>query len=144
MTNLGRPKETIIFGDAEAAVIEILSSATEVTAFTPTITTDLKGYQRGARWIEVTRAGGSYRFPRYERPRIDIITFAELRSVAYDMIAACQAVMFREQGNYMGHGVNYLACQIESGIFESNEKDTDQVRYILALRLILKASPTTP
>lgn len=138
-------KEFILFGDAEAAVVAILTAAPEIQAFAPvTITTDLKGYERGNRWIEVTRAGGSYRFPRYERPRIDIITFAERRSVAYDLIANAQAVMFREQANYMGHGVNYLACQVESGIFESNEKDTDQVRYILSLRLILKASPSTP
>lgn len=137
--------EYIIFGDSEAAVVDILKHAPEIQAFTPvSVTTDLKGYERGNRWIEVSRAGGSYRFFRYERPRIDITVYAERRSVAYDIMATAQAVMFREQANYRGLGINYLACQVESGIFESNEKDTDQVRYILALRLIIKASPTTP
>lgn len=135
------PKEYIIFGDAEAAVVDILKNAPEIIAFSPTVTTDLKNYERGMRWIEVTRAGGSYRFIRYERPRIDIDCYAEKRSVCYDMIATCQAVMFREQANYVGHGVNYLACQVETGIFESNEKDTEGVRYILSLRLLLKAAP---
>lgn len=133
------PKEFIIFGDAEAAVCDILRTAPEIIALNPVkVTTDLKNYQPGQRWIEVTRAGGSYRFIRFERPRIDIICFAERRSVCYNMISTCQAVMFREQANYVGHGINYLACQVESGIFESSEKDTDQVRYILSLRLILK------
>lgn len=144
MTLGNDPKEYIIYGDAEAAVVDILKNAPEIQAFSPIVTTSLNNYDAGNRYIEITRAGGSYRFPRYERPRIDIITYAERRSVAYDMIATAQAVMFREQGNYMGHGVNYLVCQVESGIFESNEKDTDQVRYILSLRLILKASPSTP
>lgn len=134
--------EYIVFGDSEAATVDILQNASEVMAFSPVkITTDLVGYDRGMVWIEVTRQGGSYRFPRQDRPRIDIEVYAPKRSVAHDLIQVCQGVMFREQNNYTGKGVRYVACQVETGIFESTDKLTEEYRYILSLRLIVKPAP---
>lgn len=132
-------QEFILFGDVEAAVIDILSNASEITAFNPVnITTDQVGYVSGDRWIEIGLEGGSYRFARPARPRIDITTYAENRSVALDMIVTCQAVLFREQGNYRGHGINFIACQVETYIFKSNDRDSGTVKYILSLRFIIK------
>lgn len=131
--------EYILFGDAEAAVVDILSHAPEIVALNPEgVSTSLIGYQRGDLWIEVTRQGGSYSFPLPESARIDIHAYGRLRSDALDLISICQAVMFREAGTYTGHGCSLVACQVETGIFESSDKDTDQINYALSLRLTVK------
>jgi len=133
--------EYIYIGDSVAAVIDILSHASEVTALSPVrIASNLVGYERGQRWICVDQHGGSFRWPMPAHPRIDIECLAESRSVAYQMISTCIAVMFREQHNYTSAttGVRLCAVQIETSPFQSSEKDTDQVRYITALRLIVR------
>jgi hypothetical protein len=144
LTNQGAPKETIPGGDIEAAIVEIISSAAEIVALNVTsVATDMKGFNRGDRWIIISRQGGSYPWPKPEHARIDFECIAESRAAANDMIRACQTIMFREQNNYVGKGVRYISCSVESGIFQSFEKNTDQTRYVLALRVVHKPDPSS-
>lgn len=141
---LSHPMEYIPGGDIEAAVIDILSTSPELIAMDiASITSDMKGFTRGDRWIVVSRQGGSYPWPKPEHARIDIECIAENRAAANDMIRAAQAIMFREQNNYVGKGVRYISCSVESGIFKTSEKNTDQTRYILALRVVHKPDPSS-
>jgi hypothetical protein len=144
---MSNQQEYIKQGDSVAAIIDILSNATEVQAFNcKKISANLVGYDghSGDRWIVVDQHGGTFRFPFPAHPRIDIECYAEKRSVAMDMINTCIAVVHREQSNYNSAttGVRLCAAQIETAPFGSSDKDTDQIRYITALRLIVR--PYTP
>ena len=131
--------EYIYIGDTTAAVIDILNNAPEVTALNPVkISSNMTGYNAGDRWIVITQQGGSFQWPYPAHPRIDIECLAESRTVAYQMISTCISVMFREQGTYSGNGVRICAAQIETSPFQSSEKFTDRVRYLTALRLIVR------
>lgn len=132
----------VLFGDFEAAIIDILSNASELDPYNiDHITSDLNQYESGMTYVTVEMQGGSYKFYVVKRPRIDITVYAAKRSLAYDISTTAQAVIFAKQGDYKGHGVNLCACQIETDIFKAYEKDTDQVRYIQSLRLICKPWP---
>jgi len=132
----------VLFGDFEAAIIDILSQADQLVPFAiDKITTDMVGYTEGDLWVTVELEGGSYKFKALKRPRIDITVYGPSRSVAYDVSSMIQAVVFHKAGNYWGNGVNLISVQVETDIFRSTEKDTNQVRYVQALRLICKAWP---
>jgi hypothetical protein len=132
----------VLFGDFEAAIIDILNTATELSSFGITkVTSDMVGYAAGDLWVTVELEGGSYKFKSVKRPRIDITVYGPDRSVAYDVSAIAQAVVFNRAGNYRNFGVNLISVQVETDIFRSTEKDTNQVRYVQALRLICKAWP---
>lgn len=137
--------EFIVFGDPEAMTVAILTGDSHIAAFRTQadvpidkITTDLVGFERGMTWVEVAMEGGSYKFHRTKRARIDVTVYSPLRRDAYALSALIQAVMFSMQASYTGFGLNYQACQIETDIFKSNEKDTAEIRYIQSLRLLLK------
>lgn len=132
----------IVFGDFTAAVIDMLDGDSHLSGFNiKTITSDLKDYERGDTYVLVEQLGGSYKFLYVKRPRIDIIVFSAKRSTAYDISAACQAIVFNRQNNYRANGVNLCAVEVETDIFLSEEKDTSQFRYIQSLRLICKPYP---
>ena len=134
--------EYIKFGDPEALTIKILTDSTEMQAFSGVvISADMIGFNyRTSKWVEVTLQGGSYRYRMQYRPRIDIITYAPDRETAYDLAATAKAVMFKYQGSgYHAFGLKYSACQMETDIFRSVDKETGAVRYIQALRLILSS-----
>ena len=134
--------EYIYFGDPEALVIKILTDSSEMQALNPTkIADNMIDYEfETDKWVEVGMQGGSYRYRQQKRPRIDIITYAPDRETAYDLGATAQAVMMKYQGSgYHAFNLLYLACQIETDLFKSIDKETGAIRYIQALRLILKA-----
>lgn len=144
MGSQGRPQEYFPSGDIEAAVVDILKNASEIIALGVTkVTTDMKGFSRGDNWIMVERQGGSFPWPKPEHARIDIECIGPNRAAANDMIRVVQAVMFREQNNYVGKGVRYISCSVESGVFKSTEKNTDQTRYVLALRVVHTPDPNS-
>ena len=135
----GHPLELIIQGDSEAAVIDIIQNSSRVLAFSPVkITTSLHGYVAGNVWIEITRQGGSYKWTKPSYPRIDFAIYGPTRSVAHDLAQVCLGVMFQNQNNYTGFGVRYVACEVETDLFEAQEKDTNQYQYIFSLRLVVK------
>lgn len=131
-----------VFGDVEAMVVDILTNSGKLDTYNiDSITTDMRGFQAGMTWVEIALEGGSYKFHRTKRCRIDITVYAPLRKNAYLVAATAQAVMFSMQASYKGFGLNYQACQIETDIFKSDEKDTQQVRYIQSLRLLVVPDP---
>jgi hypothetical protein len=132
----------VLFGDIEAAVIDLLTTDSRLTPFgIKVITTDMKDYVSGDLYVVVELEGGSYKFKGVKRPRIDITVYGPNRGLAYDVSAMIQAVIINRSGNYRNHGVNIVSVQIETDIFRSQEKDTNNVRYIQALRLICMAYP---
>jgi hypothetical protein len=134
--------EYIYFGDPEALTIQILKDSSEMQALQPTsIADNMIGYNfETDKWVEVGMQGGSYKYRQQKRPRIDITTYAPTREEAYDLGATAQAVMFKYQGSsYHAFGLIYIACQIETDLFKAYDKETSAIRYVQALRLILKA-----
>lgn len=146
---MGQP-EFIIQGDAEAAVIDILRTLTPELPTSPPhptlhISTNLLGYVPEQRRIVVSQEGGSEKWPKIFRPRIDIEAFAERRSVAKDIIEICLASLKRSMGSYSGFGLFISDCKIEMGPTRVPDPLQDASRYIAAVRLTIvpNGSPNT-
>lgn len=130
--------ETIIHGDVEAAVVSLLSSDTLVTNLVPTtnISTSLVGYSAGAKWIEVSLEGGSYIFPKFYRPRIDIYVYASTRSQAIAICHAINAVLFKKMGDpTVYNGVRIANVKSELMPTRVPDKQTESPRYVMSYRL---------
>lgn len=129
---------TIIHGDVEAAVVEILLLDTpelfNVVPFS-NISTSMKGFTDGDRWIEVTLMGSSESTLIISRPRIDIEVRAETRSVCCDIANICLASVKRQMGNYRGFGLAITDVKVEQGITRIPDPYIEESRYTLALRL---------
>jgi hypothetical protein len=131
----------VLFGDPEAAVIDILQNHTpELTPYgINRISTDLVGYSADQIWVLVEMEGGSYKYFHQKRCRIDITVYVPIqpdsRSTALAISNVIQASLFATQSSYIGHGINLQAVQVETDIFRGNDKDEDPVRYIQSLRL---------
>lgn len=129
---------TVIQGDVEAALIEIIRNATEVSGFpggAPNVSTTLDGFDKGLRWVVVSSEGGSFKFPVIMRTRIDINVFAETRTVAHDLAQIIFAVLFREQGQPSpNHGLRIHKHRVETGLVRADDKLNDAPRYLFSLR----------
>jgi hypothetical protein len=141
---MGQP-EMIIFGDAEAAVVDILQNDTpELPHFPPnpplTITTNLVGYEPDDRWIEVVQEGASMTWPKIQRVRIDLMVYAERRSVAKDICEICLASLMRSMGDYRGFGLFISDCKLEQGATRVPDKLQETSRYVAAVRLTIVPS----
>lgn len=139
--------ELIVPGDAEAAVIDILDNHTpELSGLGITFSSDLTGYEPGARWVMVTQEGSSANWPKVDKPRIDIEVFAAVREDAHDIAALCQATVLRAMGNYSGKGLKITDAKVELGLTRVPDKLQETPRYILALRLttVPYGTPLTP
>lgn len=137
----------IVPGDAEAAVIDILRNHTpELSGLGITFSSDLVGFVPGDRWVMVTQEGSSARWPKIEKPRIDIEVNAATREDARDIAALCQASVLRAMGNYSGKGVTITDVRLEMGLTRVPDKLEENPRYILALRLttVPNGTPLTP
>lgn len=136
----------VVQGDAEGALVDILMNAPELTGFAggaPTISTTLDEYQIGDRWITVSAEGGSGKFPKIAKPRVDFNVFAERRVPAHDMAQLALGILFREMGQPMGDfGVRMHRIVVETGLVRADDKLTDAARYVFALRIHLV--PYTP
>jgi hypothetical protein len=139
------PGPYVVQGDVEAAVVDLLKGASEVTALcaSSNISTDLKGYVAGAPWVLVERAGGARRYPFVvDRPRIDItVRSGDRRSVVQALAQTVQAVLFREAARYSGHGVIITGAKEETGLFRANDKLNDYPTYYFSVRLTVKPGP---
>lgn len=132
-------EELIIQGDAESAVISMLTGSSELMGFpggSPTVSSDLQGYQAGMRWMTVQRQGGSLFWPRIDKPRIDVNVFAETRTVAHDLAQVAQAVCLREMGQpFPSANVFVSDVRIETGLIRVPDPPTGSHRYLFSLRL---------
>src|SRR6476646_3303424 len=97
----------IVHGDVEGACIDILKTSTEIQALNlDGVASNLKGYQRGKKWIEVVREGGALPWPRKaDKPRVDFMCFANSRTEASEIAQVAQAVICRAMGAYVGYGI---------------------------------------
>lgn len=125
-------------GDIEAAMIHILSTASEIVNFSggaPTVRADYIGYNMGDRWIQVIREGGSKTWPVIDRPRVDFQVLADRRSVALELAQVAEAVIFREMGQrFPTYGVFIADAKEETAPFRAPDKETGSYRYIFAIR----------
>ncbi len=137
----GQP-EFIVHGDAEAAVVDILSNDTpELPHYPPnpslTISTNLVGFTPNDRWILIEQEGASEKWPKISRPRIDIDVFADRRSVAKDIIEICLASLKRAMGDYSGFGLFISDVKIEMGPTRVPDNLQEVARYVAAVRLTI-------
>lgn len=128
----------VLQGDIEAALIEILLDAPEISGFpggAPNVSTTLDGFDSGMRWIVVSSEGGSHKFPKIMRARMDFNVFGETRAVAYDIAQICLAVLFREMGQPSpNHGLRIHRHRVETGLVRADDKLNDAPRYLFSLR----------
>lgn len=130
--------EVILHGDTEAAVIQLLSSETIVTILVPStnISASLIGYSSGSRWIEISLEGGTYTFPKFYRPRIDIYVYASNRSDAIDICNAITGSLTKQMGEpTVRQGTRIIDVKVENGWARVPDKETDSPRYIGGFRL---------
>jgi hypothetical protein len=133
--------EYVAFGDAEAAVCDILRGSPYIAEFAPvTVATDLVGYAYPARRLRVTRTGGvPTLWMQVDNATIDIESNAERKSVAFDMAAAARAVVFSARGSFIGHGVELFDVADVAGLAWSPDVDEPSVaRYLVRLSLVTR------
>lgn len=137
--------EYVLQGDAEAAILDIITNDTpELPWFPPHptlyVSTNMRGYATGQRRIMITQEGSLERWPKIERPRIDVEVFAERRSVAHDIASICVASLRRAMGSYRGFGLFISDCKLEQGITRIPDKFEESSRYVFAVRLTIVPS----
>jgi hypothetical protein len=133
--------EYFVFGDAEAAVCDILRASSEVAAFTGvTIATDLLGFAYPARRLRVARTGGvPTLWMRVDNPAIEIESSAESKAVAYDLAAAARAAVFAARGVFTGQGLSLFDVADMTGLTWSPDAvDPDVARYVVKLSLVTR------
>lgn len=131
--------ELIVQGDAEAALVKLLTDSTAVQAFAPlVVATDLVGYTAGDKWIKVILQGGSLVYPnKVDMPRVDFNVYGPDRVVTNDLARTALAVLLKTIGPYTAYGATLTYAKVETGLFRAPDKDSDSVRYIFSLRLFV-------
>lgn len=144
--------DDIIYGDAEALVVDILTNYTpelDLVNGRPTVSTNLVGYStvysagmspRPDRWICIDQQGGLEGWPNIYKPRIDIEVRAERRSVALDISHICYNSVRRQMGKYRGFGFNLSHVKLESLPIKIPDLLEETSRYVTSLRLWCKPS----
>jgi hypothetical protein len=131
----------VVFGDAEAAVVDILSEASGVTAFTGvTISTDLIGYGAGQPWITVSRTGGvPTLWMRLDNALITFDVRADDKGQAFDMAEAARAAVFDARGVYAGRGLELYDVVDTTGLtWSPDEQQPSTPRYEFTLSLVTR------
>lgn len=130
-----------VFGDAEAAVCDILRAAPQILAFTGvTVATDLIGYAYPARRLRVTRTGGvPTLWMRLDNPEIEIEASAETKAVALDLAVAARGVVFAARSTFIGQGLLLFDVNDATGLtWTPDAADPDVSRYLLKLALVTR------
>jgi hypothetical protein len=125
----------IVFGDAEAAVCEILRDSSLITAIAGvTVATD------PARRLRVTRTGGiPTLWMRLDNPVIAVAAYAPDKGSALDLARAARAAIYAARGHYIGNGLALYDVMDADGLsWSPDEQDPDQARYLFTLALVAK------
>lgn len=133
--------EYVAFGDAEAAVCDILRASDPVSAFGATIATDLEGYAYPSRRLRVLRTGGAPTlWMRMDNAAIEIESSAETKAVALDMAIAARAAVFAARGSFVGHGLSLFDVADASGglTWTPDKDDPNTARYVVSLSLVTR------
>lgn len=132
----------VVFGDAEAAVCDILRASPHITAFAPvTVATDLVDYAYPARRLRVTRTGGvPTLWMQVDNATIDIESSAESKSVAFDLAVAARAAVFAARSQtFIGHGVELFDVADAAGLaWTPDAADSNVARYVVRLSLVTR------
>lgn len=130
----------VAFGDAEAAVCDILRASDQVAAFDPTVATDLIGYAYPARRLRVSRTGGvPTLWMRLDNAIIDIEASAETKAVAFDMASAARAAVFAARDTFTGQGLELYDVADSGGLsWTPDPDDPDVARYVVRLSLVTR------
>lgn len=131
------------FGDAEAAVCDILRDADGVAAFDATVSTDLIGYTVPARWLRVNRTGGvPTRWMHKDNAEIEVAAIAEDKAAAHDLAAAARVALFAARGVYTGQGLTVYDVADNTGLAWSPDEQNPRIaRYTFALVLVTQPVP---
>lgn len=126
------------FGDAEAAVCDILRAAAGVAAFDATVSTDLVGYSRPARWLHVSRTGGvPTRWMHQDNAEIEVAALAEDKAATHDLAAAARTAIFAARGAYTGQGLTVYDVADDMGLaWSPDDQDPGTARYVFALVVV--------
>jgi hypothetical protein len=133
--------ESVVFGDAEAAVCDILRASARVAAFdSVTVATDLVGFAYPDRRLRVTRTGGlPTLWMRVDNATVEVEALAESKAVAYDLAAAARASVFAARGVYAGNGLALYDVLDTTGLTWSPDPlEIATARYLFTLALVTK------
>lgn len=134
----------VIHGDVEALVRDVIANLTpELVPYSVDgISTDLRGYSSGMRWIMITAEGGfTTPYNIINKPRIDVEVRAERRDVAHDMAQICHGTIFRAVP-YTAFGATLSDVRTELGLVNVPDKEEEQsYRYLFSLRIVCTADP---
>lgn len=126
------PPAVVQFGDAEAAVADIVRAG--VTG--ATVATTLVGYTEGASWIVVSRSGGvPTLWMRLDAPTIQVDVYAADKGTAHDLAQLARGLVFAAAGAYSGHGLYLADCRDFTGLAWLPDPDTTLPRYVFQLSL---------
>jgi hypothetical protein len=135
----------VVFGDAEAAVCDILRSSAAIAAFAGvTIATDLVDFAYPNRRLRVTRTGGiPTMWQRVDNPTVEIESLAESKAVAYDLASAARAAVFAARSSYAGNGLTLFDVVDTTGLTWSPDAlEIADCRYVFTLALVTKPTST--
>lgn len=136
----------ILHGDVESFVIEILTDLTPEIPPTEgfTISTDLRNYNEGDRWVVVNQEGGTKSLHNIiNKPRVDLHFRAEKRHIARDAAEIYIASLFRAVG-YRSGGCSLSQVLEETGLaYVPDKYESNSYRYIYAARLTILADEST-
>lgn len=129
------------FGDAEAAVCDILRADAGLSEFEGlTVATDLAGFAYPARRLRVARTGGMPTlWMGLDNPAIEIEASAETKAVAYDIASAARVAVFAARGTYTGQGLRVFDVADEGGLtWTPDSAEPDVARYVVRLTLVTR------
>lgn len=128
--------ESVVFGDAEAAVVDMLRVGIPGVA----VATDLIGYQRGASWVRVTRTGGlPILWMQLDNPIIALDVYGPDKGAAHDTATAARAAVFAQRGQYAGRGLRLVDVGDAEGLTWAADEPAS-AHYTLSLSLITRPS----
>lgn len=130
-----QPWEMIIHGDAEAAVRDIVENLTPELPGTVVVSTNMVGYVSGQKRVVVIQEGSMRRWPKIDRPRIDVESYADNRTTAKAIAEIALASIERAKGSYVGFGLTITDVVLEQGVTRVDDKLQEGVRYIFSVRL---------
>lgn len=124
------------FGDAEAAVVDILTAAPGLAGVN--VATDLVGYADG-RWLRVARTGGTpTMWMRVDNPVIEIAAYAPEKGDALDLADAARTAIHAARG-YIGNGLAlYDVADTDGLAWSPDERNPALARYLFTLVLVTK------
>lgn len=128
------------FGDAEAAVVDILVAADGFENVN--VATNLIGYSTG-RWLRVIRTGGiPTMWMRVDNPVIEVAAYAADKGEALDLANAARAAILAARGQYVGNGLALYDVVDNDGLaWSPDEQNPELARYVFALALVTKPRP---